>query len=270
MKGAEIDLGVRQSIAKEILRFTAGVLDELSIPFYLIGGSALGAVRHGDIIPWDDDIDIGVPREGYRRLIEAFPTDGRYGLLHPSVTEGYFQPMAKVVDRRTFLEEPRCHTFEGMGVFIDVFPLDFAVSGSGAVRRALAMKRLYNYSYVLDWDRDETRRLGTARRCFSFIARMASTGRSAPEFLEMAEAALEGGRGEADSLFNLWGAWQERELVPAEWFGEGAPMGFGGETYPVPAEWDLYLTRMYGDYMRPPVAVPHTHGKAWFRKGAAL
>lgn len=270
LKGRQIDLVTRQSIAKEILRFTAGVLDALSIPFYLIGGSALGAVRHGDIIPWDDDIDIGVPREGYQRLIESFPTDGRYALLHPSITRGYYSPMIKVVDRRTFLEEPMCHAFEGMGVFIDVFPLDLAASQLRAVRRCLFMKRLYNYSYVLDWSRDETGHLGTAKLCFSLLARLATVGRTASEFLGMVEASLDDERGEADSLFNLWGAWQERELVPAEWFGEGTLMGFGGETYPVPEEWGLYLTRMYGDYMKPPEAVPHTHGGAWFRREATL
>ena len=270
LKGQQIDLVTRQSIAKEILRFTAGVLDALSVPFYLIGGSALGAVRHGDIIPWDDDIDIGVPREGYCRLIESFPADGRYALLHPSVTRGYYSPMVKVVDRRTLLEEPMCHAFEGMGVFVDVFPLDFVTSRSRAVSRALFMKRLYNYSYVLDWSREETRCLGAAKRCFSVLARLATVGRTAPEFHCIAEASLDGGRDEADSLFNLWGAWQERELVPAEWFGEGELMAFGGETYPVPDEWDLYLTRMYGDYMKPPEAVPHAHGEAWFRKEAAL
>lgn len=269
MKGQQIDLVTRQSIAKEILRFTARVLDALSIPFYLIGGSALGAVRHGDIIPRDDDIDIGVPREGYRRLIESFPADGRYALLHPSITRGYYSPMVKVVDRRTLLEESMCHAFEGMGVFIDVFPLDFAASQSCAVRRGLFMKRLYNYSYVLDWSRDETRRLGVAKFCFSVFARLATVGRTAPEFLGMVEASLDEERDEADSIFNLWGAWQERELVPAEWFGEGALMGFGGETYPVPEKWDLYLTRIYGDYMKPPESVPHTHGGAWFRRGGS-
>lgn len=163
-----------------------------------------------------------------------------------------------------------CHAFEGMGVFIDVFPLDFAASQSRVVRRGLFMKRLYNYSYVLDWRRDETRRLGVAKFCFSVFARLATVSRTAPEFLGMTEASLDDERDEADSIFNLWGAWQERELVPAEWFGEGALMGFGGETYPVPEKWDLYLTRMYGDYMKPPESVPHTHGGAWFRRGAVL
>lgn len=72
VKGQQIDLVTRQSIAKEILRFTVGVLDALSIPFYLIGGSALGAVRHGDIIPWDDDIDIGVLRGGLPSAYRVF------------------------------------------------------------------------------------------------------------------------------------------------------------------------------------------------------
>ena len=62
---------------------------------------------------------------------------------------------------------------------------------------------------------------------------------------------------------NIWGAWNEREVMDAEWFGEGATFRFEDMDCPIPSEWDIYLSRLYGDYMSPPKSPPHSHGLAF-------
>ena len=53
-----------------ILKKAVAVFDEMKIPYVALGGTLLGAVRHGGFIPWDDDIDLGIPREYYDEFIE--------------------------------------------------------------------------------------------------------------------------------------------------------------------------------------------------------
>jgi len=64
----------------EVFKLVKKYLDGASMPYFLLGGSLLGAVRHKGFIPWDDDIDVCVFRKDYNRLIDAFKCEknGKY------------------------------------------------------------------------------------------------------------------------------------------------------------------------------------------------
>ena len=64
-------------------------------------------------------------------------------------------------------------------------------------------------------------------------------------------------------MMNFWAAYGMREVMPADWYGEGRLMAFGDMQCPVPSNWDAYLTSLYGDYMTPPAQPPTTHGHAF-------
>lgn len=101
---------------------------EEGIEYYLLFGTLLGAVRHEGFIPWDDDIDIGVIREDYERLIRALSgkLDGRrYNVQCADIDPSVPIPYAKLRAKQTkFDEYGRSYDKLESGIFIDIFPLD--------------------------------------------------------------------------------------------------------------------------------------------------
>ena len=109
----------------EILNFINEVASENDIQYYLAGGTLLGAIRHKGFIPWDDDIDIIVPRRDYRKLIDSINNKkSRYKAISAYDNKNYRYLFFKVVDTTTELIEKGSIQMEGLGVYVDVFPLD--------------------------------------------------------------------------------------------------------------------------------------------------
>lgn len=112
---------------KEGLRIMAAVHEfcvKNSIKYSLFYGSLLGAVRHNGYIPWDDDIDVAMPREDYERFITSFG-DELFGVMTCYNNKYYYLPYAKVYSKNTLkLEDIRVHKKFSIGFNIDIFPLD--------------------------------------------------------------------------------------------------------------------------------------------------
>ena len=97
------------------------------LQYMIFYGTLLGAVRHKGMIPWDDDIDIVMPRKDYTRLSEIINN----GNFHINFIDIEYYPdtifsYGKICDKRTVLYEKNFVHVEGYGAFIDVFPLDYA------------------------------------------------------------------------------------------------------------------------------------------------
>ncbi len=136
----------------EILKKVHEVCEENDLTYYLVGGTLLGAVRHGGFIPWDDDLDIALPRKDYNKFIKLFQNGalGKKYYLHHTVTDPeYWLAFSKVKKNNTLFDEDNyknldCHK----GIFIDVFPLDYCRKNSGIFydMRAKIIKKL---SYII-------------------------------------------------------------------------------------------------------------------------
>lgn len=128
MKNSEI-------VIKELHKRLIVILDEIdricrkhNINYFLDSGTALGAIRHGGFIPWDDDADVGMVRQEYEKFLEVAPRElGKDFFLQTRKTDqGYEKYSAKVRLNNTYFPEPRNESMSiHQGIFVDIFPFDF-------------------------------------------------------------------------------------------------------------------------------------------------
>ena len=137
-----------KSVQLEILDVLDSFCREHGLRYSLSNGTLIGAVRHGGFIPWDDDIDVTMPRADYERLLKEFPEvwNGHYRLGAPERTPGWDRFYAKLYDDRTVMEENRRDAVE-TGINVDIFPADAVPEDESQwnawLRRRLRLHRLF-------------------------------------------------------------------------------------------------------------------------------
>ena len=122
----ELQLEQLKQIELDILKQFHQYCIKHNLRYFLTGGTLLGAVRHKGFIPWDDDIDVCMPRTDYEKFISCFSFDPLNEILQVATItslKGYYLPFAKLMRRDTILKEKTSSHLE-LGVYIDIFPLD--------------------------------------------------------------------------------------------------------------------------------------------------
>lgn len=120
------DLRKAQLIMLEILIYVADVCQKNGLRYWLSSGTLLGAIRHEGFIPWDDDVDIEMPVEDFRKLKKIMLKDERYIWHDHSTDRHFYSRYAKIRDTKNFLKEKgRGIKYENFsGLFIDIFPVE--------------------------------------------------------------------------------------------------------------------------------------------------
>ena len=108
------------------LEFLCDICDKYNLTYFLTYGTLIGAVRHKGFIPWDDDIDVLMPRRDYEKLIKLSSevNNEKYEIMSYKTNKQYFFPWIKIQDKRTYLVPSRFNNGFVYGISIDVFPLD--------------------------------------------------------------------------------------------------------------------------------------------------
>ena len=114
-----------QKVSLEILKKITDICEQEGLRYFLTYGTLIGAVRHKGYIPWDDDVDIAMPRPDYDKLLNYLAKNGQDNLevFNTNTCKKYPYMITRISDNRYEIDMKNEEKY-GMGVFIDIYPLD--------------------------------------------------------------------------------------------------------------------------------------------------
>ena len=258
----ETELKKLQKVELNMLKEIHTICEAHRIKYFLIAGTLLGAVRHGGFIPWDDDIDIGMPRPDY----DKFAQIARQKLPECMDIQAYnshnYYPInfIKVIDKRTrLIEEARKDSEHVSGVYIDVFPIDG--SPNNRILRKLHYLHVKIYRLLIAYCccnesiiKDNGLKRMIKLSIMHIVKILEKLGFLKISYLHKKLDNLLKKYDYDSSLIvcNYLGGWGQREFVPKEYIGKGAPIMFEGHVFWGVEKPHDYLVKVYGDYMKLP------------------
>jgi lipopolysaccharide cholinephosphotransferase len=247
----------------EIFKRLVAFLEEHGLSYCSCGGTTLGAVRHKGFIPWDDDIDIYMPRLDYDKLLsmrKQLKSNG-YDILS-MVDNGYIYPYAKFVDSNTTVWESKAYNLV-YGLYIDVFPLDeFSCTEKELLKKQQHSIRLVRRYWKSRWHFDLQNVLthfpNEAVLAFYYYRHLF------PEHylrkFQKYEQTYIGGEGDLCLCMTQW----EGKVFRSEWFRFTEKVIFEDMEIVIPSYVDKYLSLLYGDFMTlPPESKRRIHERVY-------
>ncbi len=249
------------SIINGVLRQFIEICREHSLTYFCCGGTAIGAVRHHAMIPWDDDIDVFMPRPDYDRFVELASRQLPDGLelVTPYSKQDYPLYFVKLCDSHTTLQEEEevpCV----VGLYIDIFPIDGAPDD---IEQARAMERRFtktkhkleavsshvsfaDYLLLLTQPKEWGR---FVRKTVAFFCRYAYRQR----LLRQMERICRQYDYDDSTLVAVYcGSYGPKEVFPKAWLQSQVMFPYEDMEVALPSGYDNYLRQYYGDYMQLP------------------
>lgn len=265
------DSSLRQLQLKELelLKVFQKICADNNISYFALGGTLLGAVRHKGFIPWDDDIDVGIPRPDYERLCKIL----EQGALGDNIrfrsfknTEGYIRYFGRLEDESMKIVRHDNIKVEEAFAWIDLFPLD-AMPNNAILRKikvfqVLILRALYRFS------------------CFDSLVNVNKKGRPLHErilvwiglhtpiqkffntkncLMSLEKALTSTPYDRSNYLVNAMGAYKFREMFHKDYYKDGTSYPFEDTEIRGPVDYDFVCAQLYGDYMTPPKMDDRNH-----------
>lgn len=243
----------------EIKDYELGILLEFSkfckknqLTYYLAGGTLLGAIRHKGFIPWDDDIDVCMPRVDYIRFLQLFPREGRYR-AKSNILNNMDRPFGKVVDTYTTVHGffTKSNSFDHL--WIDVFPVDGLPEDIDKVKKIY--KQCSFYRRIL---RLSDCKLGEGKTSFKkyskYILKPLACLYGKKRCIEHIEKIAQQNPYDSCNYVGIVtnGLYGVGERMKKDEFETAVTVQFENQMFPTFSCWDSYLKGIYGKYMEIP------------------
>lgn len=255
----ELSLAQIRQVEYELLQYFSAFCRENQIRFFLSNGTLLGAVKYQGFIPWDDDIDVLVPRPDYDRLIAIFQDRGPFRLFSHERDPKFRFPFAKLCDMRTVKIEANVDNGVQLGVDMDIFPLDaWAEDRKKADREACCMERLV---FLLELSKmQKAASVNPVKKCLKSGAMRICRRIGSEHYVRKIQKATGQKCGKTYLGCKVWPIYGKKEIIPAQVFASMVEVDFQGGKFPAPVGYDVYLRCLYGDYQQdPPLEKQKTH-----------
>ena len=255
----ELTLQELKEVEFEILKVFDAFCKENNITYYLSHGTLIGAVRYKKFIPWDDDIDIGMPRDDYEKFIEVANKELKQPFFCSCFNEKHHNGYCcRVVDKNIVVCRDDAMVKKKENLWIDVFPLDGMPNNCFTrffhKNILLFLRLLLQYSKFKNGINMKKKRniveiifikLGYVVSkvcCFDVKKRLLAIDKTLRRY----------NYDTSDYVVNFMGAYKFKEMFPRKLYEEVVEYQFEDLMLCAPKDYDVVLSQMYGDYMTPP------------------
>lgn len=232
----------------ELLKIFVKICEKYDLKYYMVCGSALGAVKYSGFIPWDDDIDVALPRPDYDKFcdiasvvlpenifLQNFRTDPEFPHIFSKLRNS----------NTTFIEKGTAHLKINHGVYIDVFPLDGHPVDCKQQRIFEFRKKILTWKQYCSL-KDKSKMKIRVRNCFF---RILGYHKRTQKTLFKLEKLYKSYDLQSSAAWCNYGNYQGKlEYAPKAQYGEGIKVNFEGIQVNIPEKYDEYLTQKFGNW----------------------
>ena len=249
---------------EEIQEVSVSILDKLhsfcvqnNIKYSLAGGTLIGAIRHKGFIPWDDDIDVIMPRPDYERFCKMFKSDSNYALFSSNIGNSYL-PFSRICElQKTYVSCPVVWNTQkqGTGIWIDIFPEDgVPVDSDERKQKMQESSEILDRIVILRQAYSSTNT--TINRIKYYIKAFVKGDFSIKNLLNRHKKLCTSIPFQSCSYFGnyTFRGYSSREFFHVEDFSNTTLVEFNGKSYCALGGYDRHLRDLFGDYMQlPPI-----------------